>query len=76
MQVRADLRPGSIPHLAHHLGRPRILGDMIGREVGWPHAQAFEEARVLPQLSDILDRHVGPAAVPVVFLCIEGDDEQ
>src|SRR5438552_12138294 len=76
MQVRADLRTALVPDLAHDGSSARIDGHLVAREVGGAHAPAIEKARLALQLPDVLDRHAGAAAAPVVLFGVERHDER
>src|SRR5260370_18845746 len=75
MKVRCDLRVPGSADITQRLDRTLLNGDLIGREIRRAHAQAGEETREPRELADILDRHAVPAAVPVIFFGVQGDDD-
>src|SRR2546425_2441282 len=75
MEVRSDLCASRGTDVAQRLCRALVNGDLIGSEVRRAHSQAVEEPPEPPEFTDILDRYIVPAAMPVVLLGVDGDDD-
>src|SRR5439155_19246288 len=75
MKVSADLRStGTQPPQD---GRCPLAGShLIRREIGCPHPEPLEQRVEARELADVLDRHAVAVRLPVVFLRIDGDDQQ
>src|SRR2546427_5777999 len=75
MEVRSDLCASRGTDVAQRLCRALVNGDLIGSEVRRAHSQAVEEPPEPPEFADILDRYILPAAMPVVLLGVDGDND-